>query len=82
MPRVAISASDIEKCDTEPIKLRIEKAKSDHSISERNSPLALPQDMGEYNKALAQLHAWEQLSTAERIFQLCFNYEEGSFSTH
>jgi len=82
LPEVTLTASDLSACSSEPTKSRIDAAVAQSTISPKNSPLALPQDMGSYEQAAAQLKAWDALSAADRLYQLCFNYQQGSFGTN
>lgn len=78
---VTISAAEIERCGDESIRTRIADALSQTNISEDNSPLALPQDLVSPDLAAKQLLKWDTLSSAERAYQLCFNYQQGSFNS-
>lgn len=82
LPAVALTAPDLAACSVEPTKSRIDEAVTQSTISPKNSPLALPQDMGSYEKATTQMQAWTALSKPDRVFQLCFNYQQGSFGTN
>lgn len=82
LPAINITATDLEGCSSEPTKSRIEQSVTQSTISPKNSPLALPQDMGSYEKAMTQMNAWKALSAADRLYQLCFNYQQGSFGTN
>lgn len=82
LPEIALTASDLSACSSEPTKSRIDEAVAQSTISPKNSPLALPQDMGSYEKASTQLKVWNALPAAEREYQLCFNYQQGSFGTN
>jgi uncharacterized lipoprotein len=80
LPKITLSSSDLAACSIEPTKSRIDRAVAQSTISSINSPLALPQDMGSYAKAASQMKAWKALSEADRLFQVCFNYQQGSFA--
>lgn len=82
LPTITLTASDLAACSTEPTKSRIDDAIAQSTISPKNSPLALPQDMGSYEKAATQLKAWDNLSPTDRTYQLCFNFQQGSFGTN
>ncbi|WP_146082539.1 MULTISPECIES: hypothetical protein [unclassified Rathayibacter] len=74
-----MTSDDLAACSVDPTASRIEGALEQSTISPENSPLALPQDMGTREQALAQMHAWDALSEADRAYQICFNYQQGSF---
>ena len=76
---VTISAADIERCGDASITSRINDALSRTRISSGNSLLALPQDLGNADLAGKQLAKWNSLTSSERAYQLCFNYQQGSF---
>lgn len=78
---VTISSAEIERCGDESVRTRIAEALSQTTISEHNSPLALPQDLGSPDLAAKQLRKWNTLPSAERTYQLCFNYLQGSFDS-
>lgn len=82
LPEITITATELAACSSEPTKSRIDNAVAQSTISPKNSPLALPQDMGSYDKASTQLKVWDALSAADREYQLCFNYQQGSFGTN
>lgn len=82
LPTITLTAADLAACSSEPTKSRIAEAVSQSTISSKNSPLALPQDMGSYGKAVTQMNAWKALSAADRQYQLCFNYQQGGFGTN
>lgn len=82
LPQITLTTSDLAACSSEPTRSRIDAAVAQSTISPKNSPLALPQDMGSYEKAATQLKLWDALSATDRQYQLCFNYEQGSFGTN
>jgi hypothetical protein len=82
LPEVTLTSADLAACSAEPTKSRIEGVVAESTISPENSPLALPQDLGTYEKATTQMKAWDALSVPDRLFQLCFNYQQGSFGTN
>lgn len=79
MTAVTIGAADIERCGDESIRSRIADALSQATISSGNSPLALPQELGNPDLAAKQLAKWNSLTSGERAYQLCFNHQQGSF---
>ena len=79
LPSVVISPEELVACSSEPTKSRIEAALVNSTISMETSPLALPQDMGTLAQAESQLDAWNALSEADRLYNLCFNYQQGGF---
>jgi uncharacterized lipoprotein len=81
LPEISLTYADLAACSAEPTKSRIDRALAQSTISPKNSVLALPQDMGTYEKAVVQMEAWSALSGTDRLYQLCFNYQQGSFGT-
>ncbi len=81
-PEIVLTSSDLSSCSIDPTRARVTKALSEKTISRENSPLALPQEMGTYADAAAQMRGWLALSEQDRLFEICLNYQQGNFGSH
>ncbi|GAB3616689.1 hypothetical protein GCM10027416_12460 [Okibacterium endophyticum] len=77
---VEISAAEKEACSEPEIEARVEAARASNVEESTSSALVLPQMLlqsgASWNVVVEQKRSWDELSPADRLFNLCFTEAE------